>query len=101
MKKVLLILLVAASAISNAQVYKIGENNGKTLNVCKGQFVSSMFTTTQNGINGVAGYGYSENYSVTFCSGDPARKMRANFYYLNIRTGFDYLYIYEVMEDLI
>lgn len=95
MKKILLILLVAASAIGNAQVYKIGDNNGKTLNVCKGQFVSSKFTTTQDGIDGVAGYGNNENYTVTFCSGDPARKIRANFYYLNIETGYDYLYIYD------
>ena len=100
MKKVLLILLVAASAISNAQVYKIGENNGKTLNVCKGQFVSSKFTTTQNGIDGIVlngppGYGNNENYTVTFCSGDPARKIRANFYYICLETNYDYLYIYD------
>jgi len=95
MKKVLLILLVAASTISYAQVYKIGDYNGKSLNVCKGQFASSKFTTTQDGIDGFPGYGNNENYTVTFCSGDPTRKIRANFYYLNIETGFDYLYIYD------
>ena len=95
MKKILLILLVAASAIGNAQVYKIGDYDGKTLNVCKGQFTSSMFTTTQNGIDGFAAYDNNENYTVTFCSGDPARKIRANFYYVNLETNYDFLYIYD------
>jgi gliding motility-associated-like protein len=96
MKKVGLILLLAVSAmISNAQIFKIGDYKGQTLNVCKGQFVSSKFTTTQDGINGVPGYGDNDDYTVTFCSGDPTRQIRANFYYLNIETGFDYLRIYD------
>jgi gliding motility-associated-like protein len=96
MKKIGLILFLAASAmVSNAQIYKISDYNGKSLNVCKGQFVGSNFTTTQNGIDGVSGYGNNENYTVTFCSGDPTRRIRANFYYLNIETAYDFLYIYD------
>lgn len=97
MKKVLLLLLLLSSArITFSQVYKISDHNGKTLNVCKGQFTGSLFTTAENAVNnGQAGYGNNENYTVTFCSGDPNRKLRANFFYIGLESGYDYLYVYD------
>ena len=92
-KLLLLLLLLSAAKIDHAQVYKISDHDGKTLNVCKGQFTSSMFTNSNDGINGVQGYGNNENYTVTFCSGS-SRKIRANFFYINLRAG-DYLYVYD------
>lgn len=95
MKKLLLLLLLLLSAKNHyAQIYKINEQNGKTLNVCKGQFTGSRFTNGSDGINGVQGYDNDENYTVTFCSGDPTRKIRANFFYINLETNYDYLYVY-------
>lgn len=97
MKKVLLLLLLLSSArITFSQVYKISDHNGKTLNICKGQFAGSKFTTAENALNnGQAGYGDNENYTVTFCSGDPTRKLRANFFYVGLEKDYDFLYIYD------
>src|SRR4051812_26544175 len=97
MKKLLLLffVLLFSARTSQAQVYKISDYNGKTLNVCKGQFVSSLYTNTNDGINGVPGYNNNENYTVTFCSGDPTRQLRVNFYYINLEANFDYLYVYD------
>ena len=90
MKKLLpLLLLFAIGKIVNAQVYKINDYNGKTVNVCKGQFTSS------NGLNTALNYNNNENYTVTFCSGDPTRKIRANFFYIGIEQGYDFLYVYD------
>ncbi len=94
-KLIFLFVLLLSAKINHAQVYKISDYNGKTLNVCKGQFVSSLYTNTNDGINGVPGYTNNENYTVTFCSGDPTRKIRVNFYYINLEANFDYLYVYD------
>jgi gliding motility-associated-like protein len=96
MKKVLLLLLLLSSArITFSQVYKISDYNGKTLDICKGQFTSSKFTTSTDGLNSVPGYGNNENYTVTFRSGDPKREIRANFFYIDLETNLDILYIYD------
>jgi gliding motility-associated-like protein len=97
MKKLLFLffVLLFSAKINLAQVYKISDYNGKTLNVCKGQFVSSLYTNTNDGINGVPGYNNNENYTVTFCSGDPTRQLRVNFYYVNLEANFDFLYVYD------
>ncbi len=91
MKKLVLLLLLLLSLAKNnqAQVYKINDNNGKSLNVCKGQFTGS------NGLNTSLTYNNNENYTVTFCSGDPTRKIRANFFYIYLEQNYDYLYVYD------
>jgi gliding motility-associated-like protein len=90
MKKLLLLFVLLLSAkINHAQVYKINDNNGKSLNVCKGQFTGS------NGLNTSTFYNNNENYTVTFCSGDPTRKIRANFFYIYLEQDYDFLYVYD------
>jgi gliding motility-associated-like protein len=89
-----LLLFVSIAQTLTAQIYKIDQQNGKTLNVCKGQFTSSLFSDPSSHINGTPGYKNNENYTVTFCSGDPTRKLRANFFYINLELNYDYLYVY-------
>jgi gliding motility-associated-like protein len=90
MKRLLLALVLLLSAkIGHAQVYKINDYDGQSLNVCKGQF------TGTNGLNTSLMYANDENYTVTFCSGDPTRKIRANFFYIYLEQNFDFLYVYD------
>ena len=94
-QKLFTLLALLITAIGNAQFYKIGDYNGKTLNVCKGQFVSSKFTSVKDALDLMQpAYANNENYTVTFCSGDPTRKIRANFYYIGLGAG-DHLYVYD------
>lgn len=91
----LALVLLFMTKISTAQIYRMNDVNGKTLNICKGQFTSSKFTNPNDGINNLSdGYSNNENYTVTFCSGDPTRKIRANFFYVNLAAG-DVLSVYD------
>ncbi len=92
----LLLLLIIKT--NTAQIYKMDSIAGKTLNICKGQFVSSKFTTTAKGLSPgtfYPGYANNESYTVTFCSGDPTRQLRANFFYYNLESSKDFLYVYD------
>jgi gliding motility-associated-like protein len=88
-KQLLLLVLLLLAKMDYSQVYKINDNNGKSLNVCKGQFTGS------NGLNTSTTYNNNENYTVTFCSGDPTRKIRANFFYIYLEQNYDFLYVYD------
>lgn len=80
--------------VGNAQFFKISDYDKQTLKVCKGQFVSSKFTTVTNGLDmKQPAYANNENYTVTFCSSNNS-KIRANFYYTGLGNG-DHLYIYD------
>ncbi|MEO6904479.1 MAG: gliding motility-associated C-terminal domain-containing protein [Bacteroidia bacterium] len=95
MKQILSALaLLLFVKIGNAQFYKISDYDKQTLNVCKGQFVSSKFTTVTNGLDLYQpAYLNNENYTVTFCS-SISSKIRVNFYYIGLGSG-DHLYVYD------
>src|SRR3569832_283518 len=92
-----LLLLVSIVQTINAQIYKISDYNKQTLNFCKGQFVSSQFSDPVKHLQPTPtpGYTNNEDYTVTFCSGDPNRKIRANFFYISLETNYDFLYVYD------
>lgn len=93
MRQLILIFVVLLYVTpSNAQttyIYKINEQNGKTISTCKGQFTSSQFVNAGNN-----GYNSNENYTVTFCSGG-GTQLRVNFYYVELEAGFDKLEVFD------
>lgn len=94
MKKVLLLLFILFFCSKTySQFYRIGAYNGQTVSTCKGQFVASGFVAGDF-LGGTNGYGNNENYSVTFCS-SAGTQVRANFYWLDLETGYDFLYVYD------
>ncbi len=95
MRRLILLLAVLLYAVSsNAQadyIYRINEQNGKTITTCKGQLTSSKF----NASNDNNGYSDNENYTVTFNSGsgDP---LKVNFYYIGFdASGADKLEVFD------
>jgi gliding motility-associated-like protein len=74
-----------------SQTYQIDTINAQTISTCKGTVVSSHpgFFVGDTG-----GYNDNENDTVTFCSstGGP---LRANFYFVSLENGFDFLYVYD------
>jgi|GEM_PF-6285649 len=88
---ILLISLLADTAWS--QYYRPRQNNGQRINTCKGQFVASNWNPNMIVGSSMNGYFNNENNTVTFCnpSGGP---IRANFYWIDIEQGYDYLYVY-------
>lgn len=94
MKKILLylaIFLVTKNSFSQSYYLTSGAN-GTTQTTCKGQFFSSAGGPADYGT--LNGYSNGENYTETFCS-STGGQIRANFYWVDLETGFDFLYIYD------
>lgn len=94
-QRLLTLLALFALTLSNAQIIKISDNNGKTITKCKGQFVGSLFNSNETDYTSVGFRGYkdNENYTVTFAT-TKGKQVRANFFYYGIRAG-DTLRIYD------
>lgn len=94
MKKILFyltIFLVTKNSFSQSYYLTSGAN-GTTQTTCKGQFFSSAGGPADYGTSN--GYANNENYTETFCS-STGGQIRANFYWVDLETGFDFLYIYD------
>jgi hypothetical protein len=88
----------------NAQTSYFLDNtlNGQSINTCAGIFISSW-----DGVySGYPGYANNENYTVTFCSGEPGKSFGISFlplYLLGyptdatlfVETNYDFLTIYD------
>ncbi len=88
MKKILLYLIIflfSKNVISQNYYHTSG-----TQTACKGQYYSSTGgpSATSNG------YPNNSNVTETFCSGS-ASPIRVNFYWVDLETNFDFLYIYD------
>lgn len=94
MKQQLFTLLLFITSLANAQIIKINDYNGKTVNFCKGQFVGSGFSTSNDfNVPGFSGYDNNENNTITFCT-TPGKQIRTNFFFYGIAAG-DHLYVYD------
>lgn len=95
MKKLLLfcLIILASSQVFSQLYYLNSSTNGTTINTCKGQFVASGYSSgTFVGSSG--GYGNNQDYTVTICS-STGGQIRANFYWIDLETNYDYLYVYD------
>ncbi|MEO6902192.1 MAG: gliding motility-associated C-terminal domain-containing protein [Bacteroidia bacterium] len=94
-QRLLTVLALFALTISNAQIIKISDNNGKTITKCKGQFVGSLFNSNETDYTAVGFKGYKDNekYTVTFAT-TKGKQVRANFFYYGINAG-DTLSVYD------
>lgn len=95
MKKLLLVCLVIFTNLNLfSQLYYLNSStNGTTINACKGQFVASGYSSGTF-IGSSSGYGNNQDYTVTICS-STGGQIRANFYWIDLETNYDYLYVYD------
>lgn len=72
---------------SIAQTYNIATSNGQTITTCSGTF-------TDSGGSG-GNYSPSENYTITFYSGNACTPVSVNFTQFDIENGWDELKVYD------